>query len=193
VDSLFILLDMKRSLLFLAIFFSFIPLESQNKTLSNYGVKDRTITPTIISNVVSNVPMSREMSYRKLETLVPYIKKASKQFSIPENVIAAILFEEILHRKPVDIKTFGVSQLGLNELVTQGLPPKQSLLEDDEVSVWLLASKLRRLQKQTGSLKDAIILHNGYYDYYDSVRKSAKDLNILALLSQRKNYKSLTV
>lgn len=193
MDSLFILLDMKRSLLFLAIFFSFIPLESQNKTLSNYGVKDRTITPTIISNVVSNVPMSREMSYRKLETLVPYIKKASKQFSIPENVIAAILFEEILHRKPVDIKTFGVSQLGLNELVTQGLPPKQSLLEDDEVSVWLLASKLRRLQKQTGSLKDAIILHNGYYDYYDSVRKSAKDLNILALLSQRKNYKSLTV
>ena len=133
------------------------------------------------------------MSYKKLETLIPYIKKASAHFDIPENVIAAILYEEILHRKPVDVKTFGVAQLGLNELVKQGLPPKQELLEDDEVSVWLLASKLRRLQKETGSLKTAIILHNGYYDYYDSVRGAAKDPRILSLLEQYKQSKTLFV
>ena len=176
---------MKRSILAILFLLSFVPISSQNKTLSNYGVKDRTVTPTVISNVVSNVPMSRAMSYQKLETLVPYIKKASKQFHIPENVIAAVLYEEILHRKPVDVKTFGVAQLGLNELITQGLPPKKELLNDDEVSVWLLASKLRRLQNETGSLRDAIILHNGYYDYYDSIRKTAKDPKVLTLLSQQ--------
>ena len=176
---------MKRSLLAILFLLSFVPISSQNKTLSNYGVKDRTVTPTVISNVVSNVPMTRAMSYEKLETLVPYIKRASKQFNIPENVIAAVLYEEILHRKPVDVKTFGVAQLGLNELVLQGLPPKRELLDDDEVSVWLLSSKLRRLQNQTGSLRDAIILHNGYYDYYDSVRKTAKDPKVLTLLSQQ--------
>lgn len=184
---------MKRFLLSIIIIFSFIPVQSQNKTLDNYGVKDRTVTPTLISDVVSNVPLTKELAYKKLEKLVPYIKIASKQFSIPENVIAAILYEEILHRKPVDVKTFGIAQLGLNELVTQGLPPKQELLDDDEVSVWLLASKLRRLQKETGSLKTAIILHNGYYDYYDSVKKSAKNPQILSLLNQKQKYKTLVV
>jgi len=184
---------MKRSIFVILLLLSFIPLESQNKTLSNYGVKDRTITPTLISNTVSNIPLTQEMTYKKLETLVPYIKKASRQFNIPENVIAAVLYEEILHRKPVDVKTFGVAQLGVNELVKQGLPPKQQLLEDDEVSVWLLASKLRRLQNETGSLKDAIILHNGYYDFYDSVKKSAKDNKILMILEQKNKRKILFV
>jgi hypothetical protein len=178
---------MKRLLLSIILLFSFIPVPSQNKTLTNYGVKDRTLTPTIISHTVSNIPVTREMSYSKLETLIPYIKKASKQFQIPENVLAAVLYEEILHRKPVDVKTFGVAQMGVQELIIQGLPPKQELLEDDEVSVWLLASKLRRLQKETGSLKTAIILHNGYYDYYDSVKKTAKDNKILSLLNQKNN------
>ncbi len=184
---------MKRIIFATLLLLCFVPLESQNKTLTNYGVKDRTVTPTLISTAVSNIPLSKEMTYEKLETLVPYIHKASQQFHIPENVIAAVLYEEILHRKPVDVKTFGVAQLGVNELVKQGLPPKQQLLEDDEVSVWLLASKLRRLQNETGSLKDAIILHNGYYDYYDSVRKSAKDNKILMLLNQYKNRKTLFV
>lgn len=184
---------MKRTIFIILLLLSFVPLKSQNKTLGNYGVKDRTITPTLISNTVSNIPLTQEMTYKKLETLVPYIKKASQKFNIPENVIAAVLYEEILHRKPVDVKTFGVAQLGINELVKQGLPPKQQLLEDDEVSVWLLASKLRRLQNETGSLKSAIILHNGYYDYYDSVRKSAKNSKILSLLAKSQRYKSLIV
>ena len=184
---------MKRTIFITLLLLSFIPLRSENKTLSNYGVKDRTITPALLSHTVSSIPMTREMSYKKLETLIPYIKKASAQFHIPENVIAAILYEEILHRKPVDVKTFGVAQLGAQELVKQGLPPKQQILEDDEVSVWLLTSKLRRLQKETGSLKTAIILHNGYYDYYDSVREAAKDQRILSLLEQYKERQTLFV
>jgi len=156
-------------------------------------VKHRTIAPTIISNAISTVPITREIAYKKLETLVPYIHIASEKFSIPENVLAAILYEEILHRKPIDVRTFGVAQLGLGELVKQGLPPKRELLEDDEVSVWLLASKLRRLQNETDSLKTAIILHNGHYDYYDSIKKSANDAEILSILNQEYKYKNIIV
>lgn len=184
---------MKRILLVIIIFFSFVPIQSQNKKLNNYGIKDRTVTPTVISTVVSKSPITKEVAYKKLETLVPYIKISSKQFNIPENVLASVLYEEIIHRKPIDLKTFGVSQLGLNELVIQGLPPKKELLDDDEVSVWLLASKLRRLQNKTGSLKDAIILHNGYYDYYDSVKKTAKDPKIKMMLSQGVRYNIIIV
>jgi hypothetical protein len=184
---------MKRAIFSILLVLFFVPLESQNKTLNNYGVKNRTIAPSLISNTVSNIPITKEMSYKKLETLVPYIRKASQQFSIPENVLAAVLYEEILHRKPVDVKTFGVAQMGVQELVKQGLPPKQELLEDDEVSVWLLASKLRRLQNETGSLRTAIILHNGYYDYHESVRKTAKDSKILSLLEQYQERRTLFV
>ena len=66
-------------------------------------------------------------------------------------------------------------------------------LDDDEVSVWLLASKLRRLQDKTGSLKNAIILHNGYYDYYESVKRSAKNSRIIMLLDQKNRRRTLYV
>lgn len=184
---------MKRAIFLTLLLLFFVPLRSQNKTLNNYGVKDRTIAPTLISTTVSNIPITKEMSYSKLETLVPYIRISSKQFKIPENVLAAVLYEEILHRKPVDVKTFGVAQLGVDELIKQGLPPKQELLDDDEVSVWLLASKLRRLQDKTGSLKNAIILHNGYYDYYESVKRSAKNSRIIMLLDQKNRRRTLYV
>lgn len=184
---------MKRYLLLIPLFLSFVPLRSENKTLDNYGVKDRTITPTVISKVVSNNPISKELAYQKLEEIIPYIKQASDHFNIPKNILAAVLYEEIIHRKPIDVKTFGVAQLGLGELEEQGIPLSQGILEDDEVSVWLLAGKLRRLQNKTGSLKDAIILHNGYYDYYESVRNSANNLRILVLLNQNHQYQTFLV
>jgi len=184
---------MKRTLLLIPLLFSFIPTKSENKTLNNYGVKSRTITPTVISKVVSINPISKELSYQKLETLVPYIKSSSRHFDIPENILAAILYEEIIHRKPVDFKTFGVAQIGLGELKSQGIVATRENLEDDEFSVWLLASKLHRLQNQTGSLKDSIILHNGYYDYYDSVIKRSTDLRLIMILSQQHCYNTILV
>lgn len=176
---------MKRFLTVFIIITAFIPVPGSNKTLDNYGVKQRTIGPTILSKGVDKISLVQEISYRKVATLVPYVKKASKHFNIPENVLLAVLYEEATHRKPIDVNTFGVAQLGLGELTAQGLPAKVNLLEDDEVSVWLLARQLRRLQDQTGSLADAIILHNGYYDFYPAVKKRAKDSKILMLLSEQ--------
>ena len=178
---------MKKVLLLIPILILFfIPLRTDNTSLENYGVKDRSISSTIISKVISINPIVKNFAYKKLETLIPYIKDASKKYDIPENIIAAILYTEIIHKSwhPIDLKTFGIAQLGLEELKLQNLPMDKKILNNDEVSVWLLTAKLRRLQNQTGSLRDAIILHNGYYDYYDLVSESSKDPKILIFFSK---------
>ena len=51
---------MKRSVFAILFLLFFVHIPSQNKTLNNYGVKDRTVTPTVISNVVSINPVSKE-------------------------------------------------------------------------------------------------------------------------------------
>ena len=168
-----------------------IPVPSPERHLGNYGVKERTVAPTVISGLASHTPTLREMAFRRITELVPFIRNASADHNIPENVLAAVLYEEIVHRKPMDLRTFGVAQLGVKELEIYGLPPDPNLLESDELSVWLLGAKLRRLQDKSGSLRNAIILHNGYYDFHKSVAKTAKDLRIISILNTRNVYDSL--
>lgn len=153
--------------------------------LSNRGVKNRPVAQAALSQVVSAVPPLKERTYSYLSTVKPHVLAASKRHSIPPNVIMAILFEEGIHRKPVDVSTFGPAQLGLGELERMGLPPKVELLEDDETAIFILAAKLRRLQLETGSLRDAILLHNGYSDYHRSIQLRAKDPRILEILQRQ--------
>ena len=131
------------------------------------------------------MPPLKERTYSYLSAVKPHVLAASKRHSIPPNVIMAILFEEGIHRKPVDVSTFGPAQLGLGELERMGLPPKVELLEDDETAIFILAAKLRRLQLETGSLRDAILLHNGYSDYHRSIQLRAKDPRILEILQRQ--------
>lgn len=172
-------------LFFILIIYSLLifPIKNSNE-LKNYGIKNRPASQILLSKSIDKVYLLKKSSYEYAEHLVPYVKSASKKFNIPENVLLAVLYEEIIHKKPIDITTFGVSQLGLGELEEQDLPPRKDLLEDDELSVWFLAKKLRRLQNQTGSLKTAIILHNGYYDFYESVKNRANDPKLLMLLNE---------
>jgi len=150
--------------------------------LQNYGVKGRSHIGSITSSLADGV-MSRR-GYNQVAELVPYVKECEEVFGIPANVLLAILYEEAVHRKPVDLQTFGVAQIGVGELLAQGLPPDPALLENDEFSVWMLARKLKRLQAKTGSLQTAIILHNGFSDYLTSVQARAKDPMIRMLLEQ---------
>ena len=161
----------------------FLTIPTGTTHLSNYGVRDRTLGPTVLSRVVTMSPLSQRSAYSQVEALVPYILVASSTHSIPPNVLAAVLYVEALHRKPVDVKTFGVAQLGVGELTENGLEPDPTLLNNDELSVNLLAAKLHRLQWETGSLADAIILHNGYNDYHSQVAKAARDLRIITILN----------
>jgi hypothetical protein len=150
--------------------------------LSNYGVKNRPVGQKVISNAMSSMELLKERTYLTVASYLPFVRAASKTHGIPANVLLAILYEEEIHRKPFDIKTYGPAQLGLGELEKQGLPQRLDLLIDPEVSIFILAAKLKRLQKETGSLEVAITLHNGYSDYLLQVRKRAKDPRILQIL-----------
>jgi hypothetical protein len=161
--------------------------------LRNYGVKNRSLGATLLSKVSSNLPITQELAYRDIESWVQYIKQASSIYRIPEETLAAILFEEALHRKPVDIETFGPAQLGVGELIAQGLPPKRELLEDPEMSIWVLTRQLSRLRKKTGSLDSAITLHNGYEDFLLTVKKRQKDVRLLMLLDSKRKVQTLEI
>jgi hypothetical protein len=182
---------MKKLLLGFVFLICVIPVNVGKGDLSNYGIKERSIGGTLTSKVADKILADRV--YNRVELLVPFVKECAKEYNIPENVLLAILFEEALHRKPIDIQTFGVAQLGTGELIAQGLPPDPNLYSNDRFSVWMLARKLKRLQLRTGSLQTAITLHNGYYDYLPAIRKRASDPGLLQLLEIKKKRKTLVV
>ncbi len=153
--------------------------------LRNKGVKNRPVAQKAVSTVIDTVPVLQNRMYDYLSSVKPFVLLASKRHDIPPNVLMAILFEEGMHRKPVDISTFGPAQMGLGELERQGLPARVELLEDDEIAIFILAAKLRRLQLESGSLRDAILLHNGYSDYHRLIQLRAKDPRILEILHRQ--------
>ena len=143
----------------------------------------RSIGATLTSEAASEILSER--GYEVVSNLTPYVKEAAEFYELPPEILMAILYEEAVHRKPFDVETFGVAQIGLKELVTQGLPPDVKLLSNDRLCVWVLARKLKRLQIQTGSLKKAITLHNGYSDYLEMIEKRAADHRIRELLQEK--------
>jgi len=159
-----------------------IPWGTPEQHLARYKIKTRDVGSTATSKLASSMFANR--TYAELRLLRPYILEASAASKIPPNVIMAVLFEELVHRKPMDIRTHGVAQIGVGELQKQGLPPDESLLENDRLSVWLLGKKLQRLQKEHRSLQFAIIMHNGYYDYLPQIQNRAKDLKIKQILEE---------
>jgi len=159
-----------------------IPWGTPEQHLARYKIKTRDVGSTATSKLASSMFANR--TYAELRLLRPYILEASAASKIPPNVIMAVLFEELVHRKPMDIRTHGVAQIGVGELQKQGLPPDESLLENDRLSVWLLGKKLQRLQKEHRSLQFAIIMHNGYYDYLPQIQNRAKDPKIKQILEE---------
>lgn len=155
-------------------------------SLSNYGVKRRDSLTSLSSHVVSEVPPLQERAYRNIEEWSFYINQCGEIYKIPPITLAAILYEESVHRKPVDIKTFGPAQLGLEELRKQGFPENKEILEDPELAILVLARKLHRLRKETGSLNNAIVLHNGYDDYLKSVKDREKDNRLRMILTVKR-------
>lgn len=166
-----------------------LPVERSTE-LKNYGVKDRSVGGAFTSSVADKVFVNK--GYEEVSRLVPYVKECAEVFQLPPETLMAVLYEEAVHRKPVDLQTFGVAQIGVGELLQQGLPPDPALLENDRFSVWVLARKLKRLQVQTGSLKKAIILHNGYSDYLRMIEKRATDPRLKELLHKKHLYPVFT-
>ena len=180
-----------RKVLLAGLFFGLlnIPIQTENPHV-NRNVHNRSVGATLTSKVADRV--LAESGYSRVESLVPYVKECEAIFNIPANVLLAILYEEATHRKPIDVQTFGVAQLGVGELAEQGLPPDPDLYLNDRFSVWMLSRKLRRLQAETGSLQTAITLHNGYSDYLPSIQRRSQDPRLLQLLEARKIWKVFT-
>ena len=119
----------------------------------------------LFTHGVDQLTPVRNNALTQLQTLQPVIQQVSRRSGINPMLLAAILFDEIQHAKPGEslpiaahsglFSTLGPAQLGVSEMVKQGLLPDNPTAEqvadareqllDPERNVALLAGKLSRL------------------------------------------------
>ncbi|WP_043368502.1 hypothetical protein [Cyanobium sp. PCC 7001] len=161
----------------------------------------------------------RNHTLARLEDLRPVILSASAQHRINPLLVAAVLFDEMRHAKPGEdlpiaahsglFSTHGPAQLGLGEMVHQGLlspdaSPEEVMearrqLLDPQQNVVLLVGKFTRLSEALGLPRDRVLqasadprdakalatlayLHNGKLDYPRRILRSMQDPALHALL-----------
>ncbi|WP_255019604.1 helicase DnaB [Cyanobium sp. WKJ7-Wakatipu] len=160
----------------------------------------------------------RSHTLGRLVELRPLILAESQRQRINPVLVAAVLFDEMRHAKPGEdlplaahsglFSTHGPAQLGLGEMVHQGLlPPNASEAEitearnqllDPERNVVLLVGKFARLSRAlelpqrplqaSGNPRDAkalatlAYLHNGKLDYPRRILRTMQDPELHALL-----------
>jgi hypothetical protein len=154
----------------------------------------------------------RSHTLTRLEALMPLIKQEAKKRNLNPMLLTAILYDEMQHAKPGEdsalamqsglFQTHGVAQLGIEELIHQGLLPKQPSpsqmawaqqeLLNPERNVSILAGKMQRLiialkgstkanLNASTSYRDAHLmatlayLHNGKLDYPIRILKYMQD------------------
>jgi hypothetical protein len=161
----------------------------------------------------------RSHTVTRLETLQPAVLRESRRTGINPMLLAAILFDEMQHAKPGEdlplaahsglFNTHGPAQLGLSEMVKQGLlRPDASAAEleaardqllDPDRNVTLLAGKLARLLKVLGrspastehvsadpthakTAATLAYLHNGKLDYPTRILRYMQDPELHGLI-----------
>ena len=161
----------------------------------------------------------RSHTVNRLETLQPAVLRESRRTGVNPMLLAAILFDEMQHAKPGEdlpiaahsglFSTHGPAQLGLSEMVKQGLlrpnassaeiqAAREQLLDPDR-NVTLLAGKLSRLLKtlklEAASTHDVsadplhaktvatlAYLHNGKLDYPTRILRYMQDPELHGLI-----------
>ena len=161
----------------------------------------------------------RSHTVNRLETLQPAVLRESRRTGVNPMLLAAILFDEMQHAKPGEdlplaahsglFQTHGPAQLGLSEMVKQGLlsanaTPEQlqaarDQLLDPERNVDLLAGEMARLLRElerpassthdvSGNLSHArtvailAYLHNGKLDYPARILRYMQDPELHGLM-----------
>lgn len=160
----------------------------------------------------------RSHTVSRLESLRPVVLRESNRTGINPMLLAAILFDEMQHAKPGEdlplaahsglFSTHGPAQLGLSEMVKQGLlredatpaevAEARNQLLDPERNVVLLVGKFARLSRAlelpqrplqaSGNPRDAkalatlAYLHNGKLDYPRRILRTMQDPELHALL-----------
>ncbi len=154
----------------------------------------------------------RSHTISRLEDLQPFVRREGRRTGINPMLLAAILFDEMQHAKPGEdlpiaahsglFNTHGPAQLGLSEMVKQGLlrpdagpeelqAAREQLL-DPERNVTLLAGKLQRilreldqsparthdasrLPRHAKTVATLAYLHNGKLDYPTRILRYMQD------------------
>lgn len=161
----------------------------------------------------------RNHTVNRLEALRPVVLRESRRTGVNPMLLAAILFDEMQHAKPGEdlplaahsglFTTHGPAQLGLSEMVKQGLlaedageseiqAAREQLLDPDR-NVTLLAGKMARLlrmldrpasltlnvSQDPGHAKTVATLaylHNGKLDYPTRILRYMQDPELHGLL-----------
>ena len=164
----------------------------------------------------------RRNTLEQIESLVPTIRREARARTLNPMLLGAILYDEIQHAKPGEnspwlvhsglLQTHGPAQLGVEELIHQGLLPadpspeqrqeaREQLL-DPQRNVALLAGKMARLSSALGipsghlleasnGYRDAhwiatlAYLHNGKLDYPARILGYMQDPALHALIYGR--------
>ena len=161
----------------------------------------------------------RSHTVNRLEALQPTVLRESRRTGVNPMLLAAILFDEMQHAKPGEdlplaahsglFSTHGPAQLGLSEMVKQGLlrenataseiqSARDQLLDPDR-NVTLLASKMARLLAMLGrparstfdvsadprhakTVATLAYLHNGKLDYPTRILRYMQDPELHGLI-----------
>ena len=161
----------------------------------------------------------RNHTVNRLESLRPVVLRESKRTGINPMLLAAILFDEMQHAKPGEdhplaahsglFSTHGPAQLGLSEMVKQGLLAEnaspaeivaaRNQLLDPERNVELLAGKMARLlsllekapystynvsgdRSRAKTVATLAYLHNGKLDYPARILRYMQDPQLHGLM-----------
>ena len=173
----------------------------------------------LFTHGVDQLTPVRSHAVNSLEELRPALWRESRRTGINPMLLAAILFDEIQHAKPGEglpiaahsglFSTLGPAQLGLSEMVKQGLLPSnpseaeiaaaRDQLLDPDTNVKLLAGQLNRmlviLGRQPSSTLDVsdnhrnaktvatlAYLHNGKLDYPARILRYMQDPELHGLV-----------
>jgi hypothetical protein len=179
----------------------------------------------LFSSGIDQLQPLRSQTLDRIETLRPVILSECARARINPMLVTAILFDELRHAKPGEnlpiaahsglFSTHGPAQIGVGELVHQGLLRKDASPEeitaarnqllDPEQNVALLVGKFSRLKRELDFPTDRILeasasprdakalatlayLHNGKLDYPRGILALMQDPELHALLyGQRKH------
>ena len=161
----------------------------------------------------------RNHTVTRLEALQPVVLRESRRTGVNPMLLAAILYDEMQHAKPGEdlplaahsglFSTLGPAQLGLSEMVKQGLLAKDAgpaevqaardQLLDPERNVALLAGKMSRLlgllervpantndvsvnRRNAKTVATLAYLHNGKLDYPARILRYMQDPELHGLV-----------
>ncbi len=173
----------------------------------------------LLSEGIDQLQPLRNNTLARIEELRPVIRQESARRQVNPVFVAAVLFDEMRHAKPGEdlpiaarsglFSTHGPAQLGVGELIHQGLLPADATPEqlatareqllDPDTNVRVLVGKFARLSRDLGlpqgrmlqasrSARDAkaiatlAYLHNGKLDYPRRILRSMDDPELHAAL-----------